>query len=145
MTTRHNMGLVSAPFFADEDLADKQYYCVRAASTKGYVSLANGASEQVPLGILQGNSGSTRGETVEVGLFGTMTAKVAACDDAGNVCPIAIGYSLMCSSSGTLFRSGSLEVANAMALEDLSTGCAVANIEVFFYGPILGASSVTTC
>lgn len=136
MATARNIGLVSAPFYADVALDDYQYYCVRAASTANYAALATGASDPHPLGVVQDNNASARGEAVQVVLFGPCVAKVAACDAADSPSPIKVGDYLQVSSSGTLVRSGSEVVANAMALEAITTACRVANIEVFWFGPL---------
>jgi hypothetical protein len=140
MATTGNIGLVYDGWFADEALDDKQYYCVSAASVAGYVKSATGACNPVPIGVTQDNGASARGQTVAVGMFGPMIAKVAACDDAGNACPILIGGLLKTASAGWLVKAGSVEPVNAMALEAITTACAIANINVFWYG-IPGASA----
>ncbi len=134
MATARNVGLVSAPFYADVALDDYQYYACYAASTAGYVALATGTSDPYPLGVLQDNNASANGQAVQVGMFGPMVAKAAACDAAGNACPITPGDWLAVSSSGTFIRSGSDALAVARAISGISTACSVGNIEIFFLG-----------
>jgi len=136
MATAQNIGLISAPFYADTALDDYQYYCVAAASTAQYVKLATGASEPYALGVNLGNNASARGETTEVCLFGPTIAKVAACGAAGEACPIGVGDFLIVDTNGFLVRAGSDCLANAMALEAITSSCYVANINVFWFGPI---------
>jgi hypothetical protein len=140
MAISRNMGVFDVAFKADTALDDYQYYCVAAASTQGYVKLATGGCNPHPIGVLQDNGASARGENCSVRLFGPTIAKVAACDTADSPCPILVGHFLTVSSSGTLVCAASVgEVAHAMALEAITTACSVANIEVFWYG-IPGAS-----
>lgn len=133
MATARNIGVVSAPFCADVALDDYQYYACYAASVAGYVNLATGTSDPYPLGVLQDNNASARGQVVQVGMLGPMTAKAAACDAAGNACAITPGDLLCVSSSGTFLRSGSDALAVARAISGISTACSVGNIEIFYF------------
>lgn len=140
MAISKNIGVISMPMKADLALDDYQYYCVYAASTAGYVGLSTGSSAPHPIGVLQTNAASARGEAVEVGVFGPMIAKVAACGMANEACPIKVGDFLTTGTSGYLMRAGSVGfTTQAMALEPITSSCYVANIHVFWYG-IPGAS-----
>ena len=140
MATAKNDGILPVPFFADENLASYQYYCAATASTAGYVILATGACEPVPIGVIQDNNASNIGEAVSVKMFGITKANVAACDLADNACPIRPGLRLTTNPSGRLCRAGSDEMAVAMSLGSISTACRVADIEVFFFGGMFAAS-----
>lgn len=140
MAISRNMGLMNVAFKADTALDDYQYYCVAAASTQGYVKRATGACNPDAFGVLQDNGASAAGENVSVCLFGPTIAKVAACDNAGNSCPILVGHHLTVGSGGYMLCAGSVgDVVVARALEPITTASAWANIEVFFFG-IPGAS-----
>lgn len=144
MATARNIGVVSAPFYADVAMDDYQYYCARAASTAGYAALSIAGCAAHPIGVIQDNNASARGEVVQIGMFGPMVAKVAACDNAGNPCPIAVGHFLRVASTGFLIKAGSVgDVVAAMALQPITSSCHTANIEVFWYG-IPGASATAT-
>lgn len=70
MPIARNIGVYSAPFVADTDLsaACALFKAVRAASTYGNVTAANGASNPTPIGVLQ--STGSAGDNVAVALIG---------------------------------------------------------------------------
>lgn len=141
MAISRNMGVFDVAFKADTALDDYQYYAVCAASTQGYVKRATGACNPMAIGVLQDNGASARSENCVVRLFGPTIAKVAACDSAGNACPILVGHFLTTGSAGILLCAASVgECVSAMALEPITSSCGIANIEVFWYG-IPGASA----
>ena len=141
MAVQSNIGLMPMAFKADEALDDYQYYCVYAASTAGYVARATGASAPHPIGVLQDNAASARGEAVAVAMFGPCIAKVAACGLANEACPIKVGDFLTVNTDGILNRAGSVgDLVSAMALEAITSSCYIANIHVFWYG-VPGASA----
>lgn len=130
-----NMNVTSVTFKADLDMAAYQYYVVMAASTDDYVKLCTGSSDPTPLGVQQDDSACNVGDAVTVKMFGHTYGRVAACDLAGNACPIGYGDFLTCGSGGVLVRSGSDTYAfNARALASVSTACNSATIPIFFYG-----------
>jgi len=135
MAVRLNIGLVDAAMKADMPMDDFQYYCVHAASTQHYVQIASGACDPYPIGVYQGNAASTRGDPVDICLFGPCIAKVATCAlDATESCPIRVGHPLVCSPSGILVTAGSTDTMNAYALEPITTASTRANISIFWLG-----------
>lgn len=146
MATARNIGLFSAPFKAGEALDDYQYYvCQLTASAPGFVDLATTACTPHVFGVIQDNNASAASANVSVGLFGPMIAKVAACDNAGNPCPIAAGDYLRACSAGWLVKAGSVgDIPCARALGAIPSSCYIGNIEVFWFGGLPGASVTTT-
>lgn len=130
MSTRQQMGIINLTFNADADLSSDQYFVVTAASTTRRVKRCTGGSDPTPLGILQDDNGGTIGNAVEVCPFGPCQAKVAACDQGGEACPIGHWDGLVCASGGQLMRAGSNSAINARAMDTLSSGSAI--LEVFF-------------
>uniref|UniRef100_A0A6M3XS66 Head decoration protein n=1 Tax=viral metagenome TaxID=1070528 RepID=A0A6M3XS66_9ZZZZ len=126
-------GIVPVAFYADEDLSGKLYYAVKPASTANYVKTANGASNPMPIGILQDDNGASVGMAVSVKTMGWTKALVAACDVAGNTCIITFGKFLHAGSDGKLYASGSGLYAQARSGDALTTGSAILNV---FWMPI---------
>jgi hypothetical protein len=135
MASVKDMNVLPITYKADTDLTGKQYFVLAAASTDDYVKVCTAACDPTPLGVQQDDVASAVGEAVEVAIFGPTYAQVAACDLAGNACPIGFGDFLACASDGKLRRSGSGGVFNARSLShSITTACNTATIPVFFYG-----------
>lgn len=131
-----NMSVTSVTFKADTDLTTKQYFVLAAASIVDRVKVATAACDPTPLGIQQDDVASAIGSAVEVGIFGPMYAQVAACDLAGNACPVGFWDALTCASDGKLRRAGSGGIVNARSMWEITTACNTAVIPVFFFGSI---------
>jgi len=146
MATVHNAGMLAIPMKAGEALDDYQYYvCQLTASAPGFVDLAQTACTPHVFGVIQDNNASAASANVMVGVFGPMVAKVAACDNAGNTCPIAAGDYLRVASTGYLVKAGSVgDIPCARALGAIPSSCYIGNIEVFWFGGLPGASATTT-
>ena len=132
-------GILPVSFWADAVLSTYQYYAVTAASTEDYVKRATGASNPVPIGILQDKDGEAVGDGVAVKTFGFTKAVVAACDIAGNGCAIKYGTYLTSGSDAKLYATGGGDApACAQAYEAFTSGSRI--IEVFFWGAVSGCA-----
>lgn len=127
MAKTFDTGDISVTFRADEDLSAKQYYAVKAASSADYVKTADGGSDPGPFGILQTDDGDTVGDALEVRVFGSTKAVVAACTVGGAACDIDFGHYLVAGSDGKLYYS-SCGLYNARSLEFLASGSAYLNV-----------------
>lgn len=132
MARTYDDGILPISFLADADLSAKQYYCVAAASTAGYVKTGTGASNPYPLGIQQDDDADAVSDAVSVKVFGFTKAVVAACAISGAASPVGVTDMLTCGSDGKLYVSGSDALACAKSYEALSTGSGILN--VFFFG-----------
>lgn len=126
-------------FLADADLSAKQYYCVQAASTDGYVKTADGASDGAPIGIQQDDDADAVGETLSVKVFGFSFGVVAACEIGGAACDIDFGHYLVAGSDGKLYYS-SCGLYNARAMEALASGSAIIHVQWLGSGCAYSAS-----
>ena len=88
------IGISDAPFLADTDLTSQIYRFVIPASTPGYVTIATGASNPAPLGVLQ-NSPSA-GQEARVRVLGF--SKIVGKTPSG--CGLAYGRYISCSTEG---------------------------------------------
>lgn len=124
-------GILPVTFYADTDLTSYQYYLAVPASTEGYVKLGNGASVPTPIGVIQDDNASNRGDAVSVKCWGLTKARCAACTTAGEACDIDFGTHLVGGSDGMLYYAGS-DPYNATAFGFLDSGCGYIN--VFLHG-----------
>jgi hypothetical protein len=114
------IGISDAPFLADTDLTAKQYLFVIPASTAGYVTVGNGASNPTPIGVLQ-NSPS-QGQEARVRVLGF--TKVKAITPSG--CGLAYGRFISASTEGQAVPQAS-ETGVALLGRWLDTGLAVSS------------------
>lgn len=121
-------GIVPVAFLSDADLSGKQYYAVKPASTAGYVKTADGASNPMPIGILQDDNAASVSMAVRVKTQGWTKALVCACDIAGNACIITFGKFLHAGSDGKLYASGSGALYQARSGDAMSTGSGYLNV-----------------
>lgn len=103
-------------FIADADLSDRIYRFVAAASTAGRVKLATGASNPLPLGVLQNNPKA--GEPAAVRLGGVTLVEANAATS------ISFGDHLTANSVGQAVKASGSPAA-AIALEGLSSGSGI--------------------
>lgn len=80
MAHYHDSGIADIAFTADVDLTLKQYYFVTAASTSGYVKVANGASNPTVLGVLQNSPSAGGAAQVRVYGFSKIVAENGTCN-----------------------------------------------------------------
>ena len=141
-TNLYDMGIVPVSFYADESLSAYQYYACMPASTAGYVKRATGASNPVPLGVIQDDNAGEVGEAVSVKMFGMTLAIVSGCDVNDQACAIAFGdfLTLGDGESGRFYVAGSDALHCARSMGALSSGSA--KLPIFFYGnSICGAEA----
>lgn len=97
MAVYKNIGIAPATFVADEDLTSAQYRFVTVASTPGYIKLATGASNPMPIGVLQ-NSPSL-GQEASVMVIGF--TKLVARDSS--TCNVRYGKFITASAGGAAY------------------------------------------
>ena len=122
----YNWG-VDLPFLANGDFTSSgsstQYRFVRLGSTVGQVARATGGSNPNAIGVAQ-EAPNAAGLEVPVRVWGV--TQVYGNADSGS--PITYGCYLTSASDGQAIPQGSTSgsaVVNAIALETLSSGCAV--------------------
>ncbi len=99
-------------FIADADMTTKQYKFVTVASAVGYVKMSTGASNPVPIGVLQ-NSPSQNQEA-RVRLFGYTKLQ----GRANSTCLVAWGRGIRSGSDANgEDTGGDITVANALWLD----------------------------
>src|SRR3990172_3149123 len=103
-------------FQADVDLTLVQYYFFAAASTAGNVKVATGASNPVPIGVLQ--NAPSAGQEAQVRVFG-MSKVFAVTDGVAAAQEVTLGRWLDTSAPLSASRFGNAFI-NCMA----ATGCA---------------------
>ncbi len=129
MAKSKDMGIADVPFTAAVDLTAKQYHFVRAGSVVGEVLTANGASNPMPLGILQ-NSPSA-GQEARVRMFGF--SKVVG--DLNATCILKYGSVVICASDGQA-EMGAVVTGSVVCgrwMDSSVTGASVYG-QMFFYG-----------
>lgn len=116
MTAYSGWGFDLGGFKADVDLDNYQYWLVTTASTADNIKLATGASNPIPLGVLQNDPAA--GDSAAVRVLGT--SKVWA--NGGTA--IAYGDWLTTNASGhAIVDTTACTHAFGMALEALASGC----------------------
>jgi len=130
MAKTFNDGILPVSFWAESDYSAKQYYVAAMSACPGYATLAGGASDPYPLGIIQ--EGDSASMAVSIKVLGFTRAVVDSRDSVGNACPVIPGTLLTCGSESKLMVAGASGPAFAKSMGALSTGSAILN--VLFYG-----------
>ncbi len=117
MANFSGMGL-DLPFSASGDLGDYQYRFVKVASTMMRVDAATGASNPVPIGVLQNDPYS--GDSAIVRVAGVTKVSVSSC------AAISVGQLLVCGSDARAELVSTLTDAasaySGISLEDIPAG-----------------------
>jgi len=142
MAHTYNDGILPIGFWADTALSSYKYYVAAAASTVDYVKLAGGASNPMPMGIIQDDNAASIGQEVAVKVFGYSKAVVDARDVVGNACPVVPGILLTCGSESKLMVAGASGICCARSWGAISTGSAIIN--VFFFGGVTGSTAAAS-
>ena len=139
MATARDMGIADVGFLADEDLTDKQYTVVKAASTVNQVACANSASAGfLALGVLQ-NSPSL-GQEARVRMLGL--TKVYG--EMNGTCQLVWGGFVKVASTGRgepAEGTGVMPVAGRWLSATVTSGDVIG--EVFWFG--MSACTAAAC
>lgn len=140
MAKTFNDGTIPIAFEADVDLSGKQYFCAMPASTLDRVKLATGASNPVPIGVIQDDNACNVGEVTAIKTGGFTKARVSACNYIDSVaCDIDFGNFLQCGPDGILYYA-TCGLYNARAFGFLASGSAIMNVKWLTSGCAYNAS-----
>ena len=114
---KYHSAVLDIPMTACGDLNDYQYYFVKGASTAGWVELANGSSNPMPLGILQNDPRSL--EEAVVRIMGT--SKIYTIPAGAH----KYGDFLMSSSAGQAEIHSGSGTAAGVAMDNVAAGASI--------------------
>ena len=135
MATERNLGIADAPFVEAADLTGKQYYFVRAGSVVGEVNTATGASNPIPIGVLQ--NALSAGQEARVRMIGPtkLVGEAATCN-------LVYGKFFLSASDGqaeAMATAAGSPICGVWLDATLSSGSAIG--QAFFF-PSWGACAV---
>lgn len=129
---------IDEPFLADVSLATCQYRFVVPASTAGYVTGANGASNPTPLGVLQ--NAPAAGEIARVRVFGSTCLVVVTPSGCGlafgrfiSASTVGQGVPTACETGGPILGRW---IDTGLAVSSSTTGKAFINCAAFVTCPV---------